>query len=67
MTDTMDQAQGFEQMRRDQALNARRRQATGPGRDDCLDCDEKIPPARRAAHPAAERCEFCQSQWEAGQ
>ncbi len=63
MTDTIDQAQAFDQMHRDHALN---RRMTRPqvSREHCIDCNEQIPAARRAALPAAERCTFCQGELE---
>lgn len=34
------------------------------GQADCEDCGEPIPPARRAANPAAIRCIDCQEIYE---
>lgn len=63
MTDTIDQAQAFDQMHRDHALN-RRVPMPQIGRTHCIDCDYLIPAPRRAAHPTADRCTFCQDQME---
>ena len=35
-----------------------------PGSEDCEDCGETIPGARRAALPSARRCVYCQSKHE---
>lgn len=34
---------------------------TGAGTDECADCGEAIPPARRAALPGTRTCLVCQS------
>lgn len=34
------------------------------GEDICIDCDDPIEPARKAALPSAERCIHCQAQHE---
>ncbi|WP_431511629.1 TraR/DksA family transcriptional regulator [Variovorax sp. DAIF25] len=58
----LEQASELEQARRDEALRLfRARAASGPGRDDCEDCGEDIPPARRVAAPSAIRCVACQA------
>lgn len=60
MPDDFDLAQDREQVERDSAiLRTRldaRRDRTGAGRRDCLDCGEAIPEARRRAVPNATRC-----------
>lgn len=61
MTDLVDAAQAREEEDRQAALDRfRRRAGRAEGRGDCMDCGEAIPPARRAAWPAAERCVECQ-------
>lgn len=61
----LEQASNLEQARRDEALRLfRERAAAGPGRDDCEDCGEVIPPARRVAAPSAIRCIACQTRFE---
>lgn len=34
------------------------------GEDFCIECDDPIEPARKAALPSAERCIPCQKQYE---
>lgn len=64
----LEQASALEQTRRDEALRLfRERVVSGPGRDDCEDCGEDIPPARRVAAPSAIRCIACQNLFERGQ
>ncbi|WP_080966606.1 TraR/DksA family transcriptional regulator [Variovorax paradoxus] len=61
----LEQASDLEQARRDEALRLFRARAQGgPGRDDCKDCGEDIPPARRVAAPSAIRCIACQTIFE---
>ena len=58
-------ASELEQARRDEALRLfRERAVSGPGREDCKDCGENIPPARRMAAPSAIRCIECQRLFE---
>lgn len=45
----------------DGVLTARSRLPTGPGREDCIECGEEIPPARRRALPGVQTCVACQS------
>jgi len=40
---------------------ARAHMPSGDGLDDCEECGEPIPPARRAALPGARTCVACQS------
>lgn len=63
MTDNVDQAQAFEQMRRNHALQ-RHVMKPQTGTIICVDCDLKIPAQRRKAQPSARRCTFCQDQLE---
>lgn len=64
MTDDIDRAQAFDQMRRDLALGAVLADAAGlatPAADpDCENCGAEIPAARRQALPGATRCIPCQ-------
>jgi phage/conjugal plasmid C-4 type zinc finger TraR family protein len=61
----LEQASALEQARRDEALRLfRERAVSGPGRDDCEDCGEDIPSARRKAAPSAIRCIDCQTIFE---
>lgn len=34
------------------------------GEDFCIECDDPITPARKAALPSAERCIHCQAEFE---
>jgi phage/conjugal plasmid C-4 type zinc finger TraR family protein len=45
----------------DGVLTARARLPSGPGADQCDECDEDIPQARRLALPGARTCVACQS------
>ena len=45
---------------------ARRQAVQGQGRESCVECDDEIPQARRAAYPAAVRCAPCQDSYERG-
>ncbi|MHC8492781.1 TraR/DksA C4-type zinc finger protein [Thalassospira sp. SM2505] len=53
-------------MWRDQAKAKSRRNQTGAGRAECIDCSEPIKEARRKANPHAVRCVRCQSDFERG-
>lgn len=64
MSDDVDLAQRFEELRRDRALGAVLAQAQAlntsrPART-CLDCAEPIEAERLAAAPGARRCFTCQ-------
>jgi phage/conjugal plasmid C-4 type zinc finger TraR family protein len=45
----------------DGVLNARARLPIGEGTDDCVECGDPIPEARRRALPGAHTCVECQS------
>ena len=45
----------------DGVLNARARLPVGDGTDQCVECGEEIPEARRRALPGAHTCVACQS------
>lgn len=45
----------------DAVAKARSRLAKGAGRQDCFECGEEIPEARRLAMPGAATCVACQS------
>lgn len=45
----------------DGVLMARSRMPVGEGTEDCIECGEPIPPARRLAMPGAATCVACQS------
>jgi len=63
MVDDVDRAQTFEQTLRESAIKAHRHNH-GMGREDCVDCGQQIPEARRLAVPHATRCADCQSDLE---
>ena len=50
---------------KDAVLRARARMSAGAGSDECEDCGEDIPPARRAALPGTRTCVACQSKRDA--
>ena len=45
----------------DAIKRARSRLGTGPGREDCEECGEAIPEARRRAVPGVRLCVACQT------
>ncbi len=45
----------------DAVLRAREMMPLGEGSEECDDCGEDIPPARRAALPSTRTCVACQS------
>jgi phage/conjugal plasmid C-4 type zinc finger TraR family protein len=45
----------------DGVLTARARLPAGPGTDECVECGEDIPEARRKAVPGVTTCVHCQS------
>lgn len=45
----------------DAVLAARAKLASGEGTEDCVECGEDIPEARRRALPGARTCVACQS------
>lgn len=49
----------------DAVKRARAQLASGPGREQCEECDALIPPARRAAVPGVRLCVACQEQADA--
>ena len=65
MSCPFDRAGKLEQFQRDQAIAAQlaRPRPSGPSRTECLDCDNEIPPLRRAS-PGILRCTPCQSIFE---
>lgn len=64
MTDDLDRAQAFDQMRRDLAIGAVLAAAADlsepADQPNCEDCGREIPAARRLAAPGAIRCVSCQ-------
>lgn len=69
MADDFDQAQQREECDRQHALGrvlANRQRMNGRGREDCEDCGDEIPKARREKVPGATRCVSCQSAFERG-
>jgi len=66
MADLCDQASALEQTLRDKGIEAARAANIGekPLSDDCIDCGDQIPEARRKAKPTAKRCIDCQTYHE---
>lgn len=50
---------------KDAVQRARIMMPVGDGSDECDDCGEEIPPARRAALPGTRTCVACQSKRDA--
>jgi phage/conjugal plasmid C-4 type zinc finger TraR family protein len=50
---------------KDAVLRARVMMPAGDGSEECDDCGEDIPPARRAALPGARTCVRCQARRDA--
>lgn len=65
MTDICDAAELLEAEERDRGIRAARIALIASPVFDCEDCDKPIPPARKAAMPAARRCAGCQAIVEA--
>ncbi len=70
MADDIDRAQQYDEMYRDQALNAHlNKLRSGAGMPpmefgrpvECVDCGEPIEPKRLQANPTAVRCIACQT------
>lgn len=53
-------AEELEQHARDEGLHKIRAALKGDGTDECIDCGEAIPLARKQAMPNATRCINCQ-------
>lgn len=62
--DELDKAKQLEQKQRDAAIAAQLGKDNGVGRQFCIDCEDEIPPARRAVYPSAKRCIDCQQEAE---
>ncbi|THG81506.1 TraR/DksA family transcriptional regulator [Pseudomonas sp. A-1] len=65
MTDWLDRAKEREELERELALNAQRAMAdfSAPSLDECAECGEPIPEARRALGGVT-RCVACQTLFE---
>ena len=63
----MEQAARIEELERTAGRASIARALLGCGNDDCADCGDPIPAARRAAAPWATRCADCQSDYESKQ
>ena len=62
MPDDMDKAQAINEQFLDGVLaDHRHRKPKGESRLDCIDCEERIPEARRLAAPGCQRCIGCQT------
>lgn len=65
MPDDIDRAQSINEQFQADALAAHQRQARQEeAADDCIDCGESIPAARKAAMPGCRRCIECQTMHE---
>ena len=63
--DDGDKAKSWAETHDADAMDAwRRRQPQGPGREECVDCGEEIPAARRQRVPGCIRCVECQTVFE---
>ena len=63
----MEQADALAERDRAESIAVAQREIAGPGQDECEDCGDRIPTARRAAAPGAIRCQPCQCAHELGQ
>lgn len=61
MTDFFDRAAEEELRQRQDALARHHAAAQVQGTENCVDCGNGIPAARRAAYPQANRCVPCQT------
>ena len=63
MADDVDRAQRINEQLQADALGAHRRKqlTVEDSYTDCIDCEEPIPEARRAAVPGCKRCIECQT------
>lgn len=69
MPDLFDQAQETSERQLADALDEHqrsRRLTQQMSRQECLDCDDPIPEARRQAAPGCQRCIDCQRIFEGG-
>ncbi|MCP3944519.1 MAG: TraR/DksA family transcriptional regulator [Desulfobacteraceae bacterium] len=65
MVDFLDRAQELENLHRTTAIASIRASVpNGPGRSNCLNCEEPISPARRRAVPGCRFCIECQRELE---
>ena len=65
MPDSMDHIQELQAASLARNIDAARLKPCGAASLFCVDCDRPIPQERRAAHPTAQRCVYCQSVLEA--
>lgn len=66
-SDPLDRAQELEERQRQEAIARVRSQTSPPdleGFEDCENCGNEIPEARRRAMPSARLCVFCQAKSE---
>ncbi|KZE34167.1 TraR/DksA C4-type zinc finger protein [Crenobacter luteus] len=64
MTDIFDRAQELDELHREAALAAHRRESCGQSYSHCADCGEPIPEKRRQCVPGCTRCIDCQNEHE---
>lgn len=60
MADDVDRANEVAEVAREAEIQSMRNQRRVSLVEDCEDCGEPIPKARKQAYPAATRCIFCQ-------
>ncbi len=64
MSDEADMARRAEEAERNAVIEQSRIPLHRQGSEFCVDCGDEILQARRLAIPSAERCLFCQTQFE---
>jgi len=60
MADIIDTAAEIEELQRNAALSAHRRNRNAASVEHCVECGEDIPEPRRAAVPGCQTCAECQ-------
>lgn len=63
-SEIIDQASALETMMREQAIQAHRINRDAVSATYCVECDEKLPEARRKAYPGCTMCVECQGEME---
>ena len=64
MADIIDEANAIDAHHMNCKVHSARRQLSGSGTDDCEDCGEPIPAARKKAIPSCTTCIECQHERE---
>lgn len=60
----IEAAEAMVERERDDEIARIQAELAEEGEDICVECDELIEPARKAALPSAERCIHCQAEYE---